>query len=57
MSNVVYINEYLKAKSETKITWLEVEPPTDEQLAWQMFLTKLLDYYEEGQTECIVKKS
>jgi len=51
MSNVVYINEYLKAKSEAKITWLEVETPTDEQLAWQMFLTKLLDYYEEGQIE------
>lgn len=47
MGDVVYLAEYLKAKSSSKITWLEIEPPTQEQLEWQMFLSKFLDYYEE----------
>ena len=49
MGDVVYLAEYLKAKSSAKITWLEVEPPTQEQLEWQMFLSKFLDYYEEQE--------
>ena len=54
MGDIIYIAEYLKAKLDSKIIWLEMEPPTQEQLEWQMFLTKFLDYYEEQ--ECHTQK-
>lgn len=44
MDNVVYLSEYLKQKKEKTI--LEINNPTDEQLAWQLFLVKFLDYKE-----------
>jgi len=55
MGDVVYLAEYLKAKSSSKIIWLEVEPPTQEQLEWQMFLSKFFDYYEEQ--ECHIRRN